>query len=72
MVDYVIKENYVEIQPKLEYQLKFGLEQTTYSEAARAWTALYTRNNCELVRGRLLYHVNRDYFDILQCGDEYK
>jgi hypothetical protein len=37
---------------KVEYQLKYGVEQMTASEVAQNWASLSIRRNCRLARGR--------------------
>ncbi|XP_048247538.1 little elongation complex subunit 2-like [Haliotis rufescens] len=41
------------IVPKLEYQVKFGVEQVTMSEVSRDWISCHTKPNTKLVRGRI-------------------
>ncbi|XP_046564307.1 LOW QUALITY PROTEIN: little elongation complex subunit 2-like [Haliotis rubra] len=41
------------IVPKLEYQVKFGVEQVTISEVSRDWISCYTKPSTKLVRGRI-------------------
>ncbi|XP_067649843.1 little elongation complex subunit 2-like [Haliotis asinina] len=41
------------IVPKLEYQMKFGVEQVTMSEVSRDWISCYTKPSTKLVRGRI-------------------
>ncbi|KAK3589604.1 hypothetical protein CHS0354_043065 [Potamilus streckersoni] len=45
--------HYVHICPKLEYQLSFGLEQSSVSEVAKNWISLYIRPNSQLLRARI-------------------